>query len=98
MVGVVLYKLYILYILVSARYSGVTVLTTVLSSVLTTMLYGYNRYDTDSLHGDKSQMLRDRALVDFRRGRTRVLVATDVAARGLDISVRDKSYVCAFIG
>ncbi len=39
----------------------------------------------DSIHGDKEQWLRDAALQSFREGRTRVLVATDVAARGLDI-------------
>jgi ATP-dependent RNA helicase RhlE len=38
-----------------------------------------------SIHGNKSQAQRDRALADFRAGRVRVLVATDVAARGLDI-------------
>jgi ATP-dependent RNA helicase RhlE len=39
----------------------------------------------ESIHGDKSQIARERALADFKRGTTRVLVATDVAARGLDI-------------
>ena len=38
-----------------------------------------------SIHGNKSQGQRDRALAAFRRGDLRVLVATDVAARGLDI-------------
>ncbi|QUN06663.1 DEAD/DEAH box helicase [Shewanella yunxiaonensis] len=36
-------------------------------------------------HGDKTQGARNRALADFAEGRIRVLVATDVAARGLDI-------------
>ncbi|MFY8328638.1 DEAD/DEAH box helicase [Pseudoalteromonas sp. ZZD1] len=40
---------------------------------------------TESIHGDKSQGARDRALQNFKEGTTRVLVATDVAARGLDI-------------
>ncbi|MEH6471413.1 MAG: DEAD/DEAH box helicase [Halopseudomonas sp.] len=40
---------------------------------------------TESIHGDKSQGARERALESFRQGDTRVLVATDVAARGLDI-------------
>ncbi|WP_058372670.1 DEAD/DEAH box helicase [Pseudoalteromonas translucida] len=40
---------------------------------------------TESIHGDKSQGARDRALQNFKEGITRVLVATDVAARGLDI-------------
>lgn len=38
-----------------------------------------------AIHGNKSQGQRDRALADFKAGRVRVLVATDVAARGLDI-------------
>ena len=36
-------------------------------------------------HGDKSQPERDNVLNQFRSGRTPVLVATDVAARGLDV-------------
>ena len=39
----------------------------------------------DAIHGDKTQRARDKALEGFRRGRTRVLVATDVAARGIDV-------------
>ena len=39
-----------------------------------------------ALHADKSQPQRERALDDFRNGRVRVLVATDIAQRGLDIS------------
>jgi superfamily II DNA/RNA helicase len=40
----------------------------------------------DSIHGDKSQNFRLRALQAFKKSELRVLVATDVAARGLDIS------------
>jgi ATP-dependent RNA helicase RhlE len=40
---------------------------------------------TGVLHGNKSQGARNRALDDFKTGRVRVLVATDIAARGLDI-------------
>jgi len=39
-----------------------------------------------AIHGNKSQAARTRALSDFKQGRVRVLVATDIAARGLDIS------------
>ena len=38
-----------------------------------------------ALHGNKSQAARTRALADFKAGKVRVLVATDVAARGIDI-------------
>jgi ATP-dependent RNA helicase DBP3 len=39
----------------------------------------------NSIHGDKSQDARTKALADFKHGKTPLLVATDVAARGLDI-------------
>ncbi len=38
-----------------------------------------------SIHGDKSQSARTRSLADFKSSKARVLVATDIAARGLDI-------------
>ncbi len=38
-----------------------------------------------AIHGNKTQGARERALDGFRRGTTRVLVATDVAARGIDV-------------
>ncbi|QUI63846.1 DEAD/DEAH box helicase [Pseudoalteromonas sp. A22] len=40
---------------------------------------------TAAIHGDKSQGARDKALSQFKSGEIRVLVATDVAARGIDI-------------
>jgi ATP-dependent RNA helicase RhlE len=40
---------------------------------------------SDAIHGNKSQNARQRALQQFRDGRVRVLVATDIAARGIDI-------------
>ena len=43
-------------------------------------------YAAEGLHGDISQAGRERVLQSFRNGRTEVLVATDVAARGLDIA------------
>jgi ATP-dependent RNA helicase RhlE len=39
----------------------------------------------DAIHGNKSQGARQRAIADFRDGKVRVLVATDIAARGIDI-------------
>jgi ATP-dependent RNA helicase DDX3X len=46
----------------------------------------YNKgFPTSSIHGDKSQREREDALKCFKTGRTPILVATDVAARGLDI-------------
>jgi ATP-dependent RNA helicase DeaD len=43
-------------------------------------------HKSDAIHGDLPQRKRDRVLDNFRRERTRILVATDVAARGLDIT------------
>jgi ATP-dependent RNA helicase DeaD len=43
------------------------------------------RRDVAVIHGDLTQFQREKALGDFRRGRIRFLVATDVASRGLDI-------------
>jgi ATP-dependent RNA helicase RhlE len=39
----------------------------------------------EAIHGNKSQGARERALENFRTGRTRVLIATDIAARGIDV-------------
>ncbi|MDL2262947.1 DEAD/DEAH box helicase, partial [Bacteroidales bacterium OttesenSCG-928-I21] len=39
-----------------------------------------------AIHGDKSQSARQSALCNFKSGKTRVMVATDIAARGIDIS------------
>ncbi|MFY0595870.1 MAG: DEAD/DEAH box helicase [Cognatishimia sp.] len=44
-------------------------------------------YAADAVHGNKSQGQRERAIAAFRAEETRVLVATDVAARGLDIPI-----------
>jgi len=40
---------------------------------------------SEAIHGNKSQNARQRALGNFKSGRSRVLVATDIAARGIDI-------------
>ncbi|MFN1833667.1 DEAD/DEAH box helicase [Balneola sp. MJW-20] len=42
-------------------------------------------YSADALHGDMSQNVRDKVMNNFRRGKFEVLIATDVAARGLDV-------------
>ena len=42
-------------------------------------------YAVDRLHGDMPQNLRERVMDSFRRGNLRILVATDIAARGLDV-------------
>jgi ATP-dependent RNA helicase RhlE len=46
---------------------------------------GKNGIEADAIHGNKSQNARVRALERFKRGESRVLVATDIAARGIDI-------------
>jgi ATP-dependent RNA helicase RhlE len=48
----------------------------------------------DAIHGNKSQNARERALAGFKAGRIRVLVATDIAARGIDID--DVTHVVNF--
>ncbi len=62
--------------------------------VFTRTKHGANRLATElesdgitatAIHGNKSQGARTRALSDFKSGAVRVLVATDIAARGLDI-------------
>ena len=44
-----------------------------------------NGFKADAIHGDKTQSRRQRALRDFKENKVQILVATDVAARGLDI-------------
>ncbi len=43
-------------------------------------------FPTEAIHGNKTQSARQSALTNFRNGRARLLIATDVAARGIDIS------------
>ena len=54
------------------------------------------QYDfrVDSIHGDKSQRAREKALHRFRTGKSKILVATDIVARGID--VLDISHVINF--
>jgi len=44
--------------------------------------YGYS---ADAIHGDLSQAIREKVMAKFKAGKLRILIATDVAARGLDI-------------
>ena len=46
---------------------------------------GKNRISAERIHGNRNQSQRERALRDFKSGAVRVLVATDVAARGIDV-------------
>ncbi len=48
-----------------------------------------SRVSVESLHGDLEQRDRDKVMAKFRNGSTRVLVATDVAARGIDLDKLD---------
>jgi ATP-dependent RNA helicase RhlE len=59
-----------------------------------TKLLVRNRFNAVAIHGDRSQSQRNLALAGFRKGRYAVLVATDVASRGLDIP--DVSHVINF--
>ena len=45
-----------------------------------------NKLDVDALHGDKRQSQRSRIIDGFKRGNFNILIATDVASRGLDVS------------
>src|SRR5215813_9533047 len=50
-----------------------------------------NKHEVVTLHSDRNQSQRNKALASFRSGRARILVATDVAARGIDVD--DISFV-----
>ncbi len=50
-----------------------------------------NRFSSGALHGSLSQAIRDRIMEQFRQGHINILVATDLAARGID--VKEISYV-----
>ncbi len=45
----------------------------------------YDGHSADAIHGNLRQSKRDRVIAGFRNGKSRILIATDVAARGLDI-------------
>ncbi len=52
------------------------------------------RVSSEAIHGNKSQRAREQALANFKRGKVQVLVATDIAARGIDVD--DISHVVNF--
>ncbi len=58
--------------------------TKVMVDILAKRLDSYG-YRVGELHGDLTQARREKVLKEFREGKTAVLIATDVAARGLDI-------------
>ena len=45
-----------------------------------------NGYNVTSIHGDKTQSIRNKAIEDFKNKKANILIATDVAARGIDIN------------
>ena len=49
-------------------------------------LLGQSGIPANAIHGNKSQPQRERALDEFRRGKAKILIATDIAARGIDVS------------
>ena len=49
-------------------------------------LLGGNGIAANAIHGNKSQPQRERALGEFKSGKVKILVATDIAARGIDVS------------
>jgi len=77
----------LLDILVSEGKNGLTLIfveTKRMADMLSDFLMS-NRLPATSIHGDRTQREREFALETFRKGRTPILVATAVAARGLDI-------------
>ncbi|KAJ8659890.1 hypothetical protein O0I10_004483 [Lichtheimia ornata] len=78
----------LLDILHSTEVNGLTLIfveTKRMADMLSDYLIGHN-FPATSIHGDRSQRERERALDSFRTGRTPIMVATAVAARGLDIA------------
>jgi len=51
-----------------------------------TRLVAAHRHRVARLHGDRPQSQRDAAMAGFREGRYRILIATDIAARGIDVA------------
>jgi len=57
-------------------------------------IHAHHRVDAAPVHGDLSQRVRDSTVMRFKSGHVRVLIATDVASRGLD--VKDVTHVINF--
>ncbi len=73
--------------LVQEQHEGLTLVFTGTKHGANRIAEGLTRagVKADAIHGNKSQGARERALENFRSGRARVLVATDIAARGIDV-------------
>jgi len=79
-------KKLLLHILKSENIESALVFTrTKRSADVVTRVLKDAKIHADSIHGNKSQQARQRALNNFKLNKTRVLVATDIAARGIDI-------------
>lgn len=59
-----------------------------------TKMLSYKGFSVDCIHGDIRQNLREKVLQTFRNGGLKILVATDVASRGLDIDDVDAVFNC----
>lgn len=69
---------------VSINQAVIFTATKAMSEQLADRLYE-NGFSANCLHGDMPQGWRNRTLMDLRKGRIKILVATDVAARGIDV-------------
>jgi ATP-dependent RNA helicase RhlE len=79
-------KKLLIHILKNEKVDSALVFTrTKRSADVVTRVLNDAKINADSIHGNKSQQARQRALNNFKLNRTRVLVATDIAARGIDI-------------
>ena len=70
----------------SPDFYGLVFTTTKMDADRVTKELDMRGYEADALHGDIMQNQREKVLERFRMKKTRILVATDVAARGIDIS------------
>ncbi len=73
------------YMLVDKSDSTLIFTRTKIDADKVTKLLRKNKIDASVIHGDKSQSERQTALENFKSGKSKILVATDIAARGLDV-------------